>query len=76
VSIDHLGAGAGNELARLHTVVNASTLGVALHYDLDVTVALGSPNDSAQIRFLGTPSEYAPLREAHQAAARTTAVDP
>jgi hypothetical protein len=64
VAVDHVGAGAGNELTRLHTVVNPSTLGVALHYDIDVTVALSDPNDSVQIRFHGPPGDYAPLRDA------------
>jgi hypothetical protein len=64
VTIDHVGAGAGPELARLHTVVNPSTLGATLHYDIDVTVALSDPSDSVQIRFHGAPGDYAPLREA------------
>lgn len=64
VIIDHVGAGAGTELARLHTVVNPSTLGAALRYDIDVTAVLSDPNDSAQIHFHGGPTDYAPLREA------------
>jgi hypothetical protein len=64
VAVDHVGAGAGTELARLQTVVNPSTLGVTLRYGIDVTVALSDPEDSAQIRFQGGPADYAPLREA------------
>ncbi|MFC6127915.1 DUF499 domain-containing protein [Mycolicibacterium llatzerense] len=64
VTIDHVGPGAGTELTRLHTVVNPGTLGATLHYDVDATIALSDPNDSIQIRFHGSPTEYAPLREA------------
>lgn len=64
ISIDHVGAGAGTELTRLHTVVNPSALGVKLHYEVDVTAVLTDPNDSVHIRFQGSPAEYAPLREA------------
>ena len=51
-------------MTRLHTVVNPGTLGATLHYDVDATIALNDPNDSIQIRFHGSPTEYAPLREA------------
>ena len=44
ISVDHVGPGAGTELTRLHTVVNPSELGVALIYDMDVTVALSDPS--------------------------------
>jgi len=64
VAVDHVGAGAGTELARLHTIISASALDTALHYDIDVTVALSDPSDSAQIRFHGGPGDYASLREA------------
>lgn len=64
MAITHEGAGAGPELTRLHTVVPASTLGATLTYQVDVTVALSAPNQSAAIHFLGRPSDYAPLREA------------
>jgi hypothetical protein len=64
ISVDHVGPGAGTELTRLHTVVNPSELGVAVTYDIDVTVALSDPTESAQIRYHGSPTDYAPLREA------------
>jgi hypothetical protein len=64
VAVDHVGAGAGTELTRLHTVVPASALGVSLTYDVDVTIVLSNPSDTAVIRYHGSPSDYAPLREA------------
>lgn len=64
VAVDHVGAGAGTELARLLTVVNQSTLGINLRYGIEVTVALSAPEDSAEIRFHGGPADYAPLRDA------------
>jgi hypothetical protein len=64
VTVDQLGGGTGTELARLHTLVAASTLGVALTYDVDVTVAFNDPSEQAVIRYHGSPSDYAPLREA------------
>jgi hypothetical protein len=64
VAIDHIGAGAATELARLHTVVPSSALGVDLTYDVDVTVVLSNPADTATVRYHGSPSDYAPLREA------------
>jgi hypothetical protein len=64
VEIDHLGAGAGTELTRLHTVVAASTLGVTQTYDVDVTAVLSKPTETAEIRYHGSPSDYTPLREA------------
>jgi hypothetical protein len=64
VSVDHIGPGAGTELTRLHTIIPASALGVSLIYDVDVTVVLSDPSDTAVIRYHGSPSDYAPLREA------------
>jgi hypothetical protein len=64
VAVDHVGAAAGTELARLHTVVPSSTLGASLTYDVDVTVVLSNPSDTAVIRYHGSPGDYAPLREA------------
>ena len=64
VAVDHIGPGAGTELTRLHTLLPASALGVSLTYDVDVTVVLSNPSDTAVIRYHGSPSDYAPLREA------------
>lgn len=64
VTVDHVGPGAGTELIRLHTIVPPSALGVSLSYDVDVTVVLSNPSDTAAIRYHGSPSDYAPLREA------------
>ncbi len=64
VSIDHVGAGAGTELARLLTVIPPSTLGAALTYTIDLTVVLSEPAQAAMVRYEGNPSDYAPLREA------------
>jgi hypothetical protein len=64
VSIDHVGPGAGTELIRLLTVVPPGGLGASLTYDIDVTVVLSNPSDTAVIRYHGSPSDYAPLREA------------
>jgi hypothetical protein len=62
--VDHVGPGAGTELTRLHTVIPPSVLGVSLTYDVDVTAVLSNPSDTAVIRYHGSPSDYAPLREA------------
>lgn len=64
VSLEHIGPNAGTELARLFTVVSPSTLGASLLYDVDVTVALSDPTQSATVKYHGTPTDYAPLREA------------
>jgi hypothetical protein len=64
VAIDHIGPGAGTELARLHTIVPPSTLGATLIYHVDVTAVLSNPSDEAVIHYQGSPSDYAPLREA------------
>lgn len=66
IDIDHVGASAGTELTRLHTIVNPSSTGVAVTYDVDVTVVLNDtdPNQIATIRFHGTPADFAPLRDA------------
>jgi hypothetical protein len=64
VSVEQYGAGTGSELARLHSVVPPSTLGVHLTYDLDVTVQLSEPNESAHVEYHGNPSDFAVLREA------------
>lgn len=64
VTVDHMGSAAGNELARLHTVVPPGTLGVDLAYTVDVTVAFSDPANTAHVRFQGLPTDYAPLRDA------------
>ncbi len=64
IAIDHVGAGPGTELARLYTVVPAATLGVGLTYEVDCTVDLSEPTQSASVRYHGNPGDYAPLREA------------
>jgi hypothetical protein len=64
IEVDHLGAGAGTELARLHSVVPPSTLGVKLRYEVDVAAALSDPSEQVRIHYEGSPTDYAPLREA------------
>ena len=66
ISIDHVGASAGTELTRLHTIVNVNAIGVTVTYDVDVTVVLNDtdPNQVATIRFHGTPADFSPLRDA------------
>jgi len=64
VAVDHVGAGAGTELTRLHTVVPSNSLDASLIYDVNVTVVLSNPSDTAVIRYHGPPGDYAPLREA------------
>jgi hypothetical protein len=65
VTVDHVGPGAGTELVRLHTLVPPTTLRVSLIYDIDVTAELSNPStDGAMIRYHGSPTDYAPLREA------------
>lgn len=65
IEIDHLGAGGGPELLRLHSIVPATTLGADLTYDVDVVITIGDGQmHTAKISYLGTPGDYAPLREA------------
>jgi Protein of unknown function (DUF499) len=64
LTVDALGPGTGAELARLHTVVPPSTLGVNLRYQLEANVVLDEPAHSLEIRFTGSPAEYQPLRDA------------
>lgn len=64
VKVDHVGPGAGTELARLHTVVAPGHQGVRLVYDVQVLAVLSNPDETAEIRFHGTPADYTPLREA------------
>jgi len=65
VRIDHLGAGAGAEVARLHSLVPGAMPGEPkVIYDLEVSVALSSPEDSATVAFHGSPGDYGPLRDA------------
>jgi hypothetical protein len=64
ISIDHIGAGAGTELTRAHTVAPSSGPGVVLTYDVDLTVVLSDPEETAGIRYHGSPTDYDPLREA------------
>jgi hypothetical protein len=63
VRVDHLGSGAGTELARLHTL--APTTGAAqVVFDVNATVALSAPAHSAAVTFRGTPGDWTPLRDA------------
>jgi hypothetical protein len=65
VSVDHIGQGAGTELARLHTVVPPGAAGAFLLYHVDASAVLGAdPENNVRVTFRGTPSDYAPLREA------------
>jgi len=64
VAIDVLGSGTGAELARLQTVVPPSTLGVTLRYQVEASVVLDDPAHSLEVRFMGSPGEYQPLRDA------------
>ncbi|MFE1433050.1 DUF499 domain-containing protein [Streptomyces griseoaurantiacus] len=65
IEIDHLGAGGAPELLRLHSVVPPVTLGVELVYDVEALVTLDSnPQHTAKVSYQGTPTDYAPLREA------------
>jgi hypothetical protein len=64
VHVSASGGGTGTELARLQSIVPPSALGARLIYDLDVTVALGDPAESARVEYHGSPADYAPLRDA------------
>jgi hypothetical protein len=64
VEVDHLGEGAGVEMARLHTVVPASTAGAKLTYDVAVEVSMSRPGDIATVRYHGEPADFSALREA------------
>ena len=65
ISVDHIGQGAGTELARLHTVIPAGVTGASLVYHVDASATLGdNPDNTVQVTFRGTPADYAPLRDA------------
>jgi hypothetical protein len=64
LSIDHVGAGAGPELTKLHSVVPPTTPNSTLRYTLSAQIALGASEDSMQIVFAGPPNEYQPLKAA------------
>jgi hypothetical protein len=64
LAISEDGAGLGPELARLHSVVPASTPGATLTYTLHLGAQLGSLEHSLQVQFTGPPGEYQPLRTA------------
>lgn len=67
VEVDHLGAGAGVELARPYTAVSPGLAGAQVTYLVEVVVELSEPGHAAEVRFEGSPAEYAPLREALKA---------
>jgi hypothetical protein len=64
VAVDEVGEAADQQLARLLSVVPPSTLGVALRYEIDLTVPLGGLGDTLKLDFRGPASDYQPLRDA------------
>ena len=64
LSIDELGKSTAAELAKLLSVVPATTPGVTLTYDVRVGATLGSPAHQLQLTFVGPPQEFQPLKSA------------
>lgn len=64
MSVQVVGRGTGTELAKLQTVVPATSAGGQLVLRVDLAADLDGPGRSASFRFIGTPTEWAPLREA------------
>jgi hypothetical protein len=64
VSVDETGSATGVELAKLLSVVPASSAGIIVRLEIDARVDLGVPGDVAVIDFKGNGSDFAPLRAA------------
>jgi len=62
LSIDELGPGTGTQLAKLLSVLPASTTGATIIYAIQVGVALDDPAHRLEATFVGPPSDYQPLR--------------
>ena len=59
-----LGPGAGTDSSGCTQSSRLAHWAWSLTYDVDVTVVLSNPSDTAVIRYHGSPADYAPLREA------------
>jgi hypothetical protein len=64
LSIDELGNSTAAELAKLLSVVPATTPGATLTYDVRVGATLGNPAHQLQLTFVGPPQEFQPLKSA------------
>lgn len=64
IRVDEAGTGAPTQLAKLHSVVPASTDGAEIRYEVELRAALDVPEDKLELVFAGTPPKYQPLREA------------
>ncbi|MGH9157993.1 MAG: DUF499 domain-containing protein, partial [Acidimicrobiales bacterium] len=62
LSIDELGAGTGTQLAKLLSVLPASTPGATITYAVQVGVAFADPARRFEATFAGSPVDYQPLR--------------
>jgi hypothetical protein len=62
LSIDELGPGTSTQLAKLLSVLPASTPDATITYTVQVGVALDDPAHRLEVTFIGPPSEYQPLR--------------
>lgn len=62
LSIDELGAGTGTQLAKLLSVLPASTPGATLTYSIQVGVAMPDPAHRLEATFVGPPAEFQPIR--------------
>lgn len=60
--IDELGAGTGTQLAKLLSVIPASTPGATLTYTIQVGVAMTDPTHRLEATFVGLPAEFQPIR--------------
>ncbi len=63
ISIDDHGDGLQSQLARLHSVITASS-GADLVYDVSVIAGLGTPGHSVRVEFTGTPENWSQLKTA------------
>lgn len=64
LAIDELGADTGTHLAKLLTVIPATSAGATLTYGVAARVTLGDPSHVLDLSFTGPPNEYQPLKPA------------
>jgi hypothetical protein len=64
LSIDELGKGTAAELAKLLSVVPATTPSATLTFDVRIGATLGDPSHQLQMTFVGPPDEFQPLKSA------------
>lgn len=64
VAVHASGEGTGQQLARLHAMVATTQPHNQLRYEIEAQVELSGPEDQLDIRYLGIPEDYQPLKAA------------